>query len=124
MPFYAQVNIEDEDEKRVLRPGDVVRDDLPGIEHLIEYGSVASERPTRQVEIDSDNRVVAGPGVHPIHRWEGDVTADDIENPDVDTDSNYLGMHFTEADHKAQEPAVYIEITDDADASDSGTGND
>lgn len=43
--MYAQCKIEDHRDGKIYNPGDVVPDDLPGIEELEEYGSVGDEVP-------------------------------------------------------------------------------
>ena len=47
MPHYAHTVVEHGSTK--YQPGDVVPDDLSGLDELIEHGSVSTEQFTRQI---------------------------------------------------------------------------
>lgn len=82
MPHYAHTVVEHGSVK--YQPGQVVPDDLPGIDELLEHGSVSTEQFTRTVTVDAAGRVV---GDAHVEAFAGDFTGDDIDDPDTDTPS-------------------------------------
>ena len=104
--MYAQVNIEHNG--ATYRPGQHLPDDLPGLDELVANGSAALAKPTSNVTIDTDGNVLTGPGVHPIHRFEGEVNADEIDN-EPQAHPMFAGTHFNGAQHREQEPHMYID---------------
>ncbi len=82
MPHYAHIVIEHGSTK--YQPGDVVPDDLPGLDDLAEHGSVSTEQFTRQVTVDAQGRVI---GDAHVETFAGDFTTDDIADPDTVTPS-------------------------------------
>ena len=82
MPHYAHTLIEHGSTK--YQPGDVVPDDLPGLDELAAHGSVSTEQFTRTVQVDALGRVI---GDAHVECFAGDFTTDDIADPSVDTPS-------------------------------------
>ncbi len=82
MPYYAHTLIEHGSAK--YQPGDVVPDDLPGLDELAAAGSVSAEQFTRTVTVDAQNRVI---GDAHVETFAGDFTGDDIDDPDTTTPS-------------------------------------
>lgn len=58
MPYYAHVHLEDPRTDRKYGPGDLVPSDLPGIDELIEHGSVGEGQPERRVVALADGTVI------------------------------------------------------------------
>jgi hypothetical protein len=101
MAHYAHTLLEHND--RRYQPGDVVPDDLPGLEALVAAGSVSTEPFTRQVTVDGAGRVLGdGPQVA---RFNGDFTPEQIIDTEVDTP--LLGIHRNATELREQEPDAY-----------------
>lgn len=109
---YAHTTIEHGGLRYVA--GDPLPDHVPGLDALVEQGAAGPTRPEQNVVINTDGiviRVVDEDGVTTrpaggyVKRYEGDVTPEDIKNPDVDTP--LLGVHRNEIEHRAQEPDAY-----------------
>lgn len=114
MPLYAHVHLEDPRGSVKYEPGKVVPDDLPGIDELLEHGSVGPSKPERNVITNSDGAVIReidpegiSNRTNHIKRFNGDFTAKQIKDPKVDTP--LAGVHTSEAQHREQEPHVYAD---------------
>lgn len=103
MPFYAHTVIEHGSVK--FEPGHVVPNDLPGIEELIEHGSVSTEQFTRQVTVDGHGRVI---GDAHVEAFAGDFTTDDIADPAVDTPSLGRPGDPEQLDHAARHDSAEV----------------
>ena len=82
MPHYAHAVIEHGSIK--YQRGDLVPDDLPGLDELVEYGSVSSEPYVRTITVDAQGRPI---GDAHVEAFAGDFTTEQIADPDVDTPS-------------------------------------
>ena len=82
MPHYAHTVVEHGSTR--YQPGDVVPDDLPGIDELAAAGSVSTEQFTRTVQVDAQNRII---GDAHVEAFAGDFTGEQIDDPDTDTPS-------------------------------------
>ena len=100
MPHYAHTVIEHGSVK--YQPGDVVPDDLPGLDELADAGSVSTEQFTRQVTVDAQGRVI---GDAHVETFAGDFTTEDILDPTVNTPSLGIPGDPAQVEHAANHDA-------------------
>ena len=103
MPHYAHTVVEHGSTK--YQPGDVVPDDLSGLDELIEHGSVSTEQFTRRVTVDGQGRVI---GDAHVEAFAGDFTTDDIADPTIDTPSLGRPGDPEQLDHAARHDSAEV----------------
>lgn len=83
MPYYAHEVVEVGNKRYDL--GDVIPEDLPGLDEILEHGTAVHPEPyTRQVTVDAQGRVQ---GEAHVEAFAGDFTSEQIADPEVDTPS-------------------------------------
>lgn len=97
--YYAQTLIE---HNGLIRPGQVVPDDLPGLEELVAAGSVSTEPWTRTITVDAQNREI---GAAHVEAFAGDFTTEEILDPEVDTPSLGIPGDPAQVEHAANHDA-------------------
>ena len=100
MPHYAHTVVEHGSTR--YQPGDVVPDDLPGIDELAAAGSVSTEQFTRTVQVDAQNRII---GDAHVEAFAGDFTGEEIDDPDTPTPSLGRPGDHEQVAHAAQHDA-------------------
>lgn len=86
MPHYAHVHLEDPRTDRKYAPGDVIPDDLPGLDELVEHGSAGTSLPERRIVTNGEGQVIReidAAGIENrtkhVKRFDGDTFIDAVQ---------------------------------------------